>query len=64
MVARKKKYWSNLGLLNKESGTWPARDMIMVIKSRGSRKDDVVILSKTREALREKILLEMKRVAT
>lgn len=64
MVARKKRCWSNLGLVNKEAGTWPARDMITIIKSAGSGKDDVGVLSKTREALREKVFLEMKRVAT
>lgn len=53
-----------MGLVNKEAGTWPARDTITIIKSSGSGKDDVGILSKTTEALREKVFLEMKGVAT
>lgn len=39
-------------------------DMITITKSTGAGKDDVAIVSKTKEALREKVLLEMKRVAT
>lgn len=34
-------------------------DMITVIKSTGSGNDDVAILMKTKEALREKVLLDI-----
>ena len=38
--------------------------LINIIKFTESGKDDIVITSKTKETLRERVLLEMKSVAT
>lgn len=56
--------------VERRGGTWPLifyslhRLMTIIIKSTGSGKDGVPILSHTKEALGERVLLELKRVAT
>lgn len=68
-MAREEKGLKSFSPVERRGGTWPLifyslHRLMTIIKSTGSGKDDVPILSQTKEALGERVLLELNRVAT